>query len=210
MVLSAKRFGAREWFVIHHPDVPAPHPADDGTRELNAPLVVPVVIVTASEEERDRVVRDLVAHIDGVLGRGTAAGSSVIEMGELRMDKVARRVSVGGEDVLLTAMEFRLLAKLVERRDMVQTRAALLTEVWGASAHSKTRTVDTHVTRLRHKLRTAGRFVQSVRGVGYRFSTTIPRQPRDNVTLGLESCTPSTSIPSCATRVSMSPAHAAC
>jgi two-component system phosphate regulon response regulator PhoB len=69
-------------------------------------------------------------------------------------------------------MEFNLLVTLIERRDRVQPRAALLSDVWGVDPHTTTRTVDTHVKRLRGKLGRAGRFIQTVRGVGYRFSET--------------------------------------
>ena len=69
----------------------------------------------------------------------------------------------------LTALEFKLLGTLYDRRDRVQTRGSLLEDVWGASAEMATRTVDTHVKRLREKLGTAGDYIETVRGVGYRF-----------------------------------------
>jgi two-component system phosphate regulon response regulator PhoB len=81
-------------------------------------------------------------------------------------------VTVGGEDVALTALELKLLVTLTERRDRVQTRGTLLSDVWAMDSEIASRTVDTHVKRLRDKLGTAGRFIETVRGVGYRFSET--------------------------------------
>jgi DNA-binding winged helix-turn-helix (wHTH) protein len=79
-------------------------------------------------------------------------------------------VTVNGEEVSLTALEFKLLVTLTERRDRVQARGTLLSDVWAIDAEIASRTVDTHVKRLRDKLGTAGRFIETVRGVGYRFS----------------------------------------
>ena len=67
------------------------------------------------------------------------------------------------------ALEFKLLGTLYDRRDRVQTRGSLLEDVWGASSEMATRTVDTHVKRLREKLGAAGDYIETVRGVGYRF-----------------------------------------
>jgi two-component system phosphate regulon response regulator PhoB len=99
-----------------------------------------------------------------------ASERSVINVAELHVDSDAHRVTVHGEDVFLTTLELKLLVTLLRRRDRVQGRSALLSEVWVVSGFNKTRTVDTHVKRLRDKLGSAGRFIQTVRGVGYRFS----------------------------------------
>jgi two-component system phosphate regulon response regulator PhoB len=76
---------------------------------------------------------------------------------------------VEGTEVTLTALEFKLLVTLFERRNRVQTRSGLLEHVWGIHAHISTRTVDAHVKRLREKLGNARDYVETVRGVGYRF-----------------------------------------
>ena len=73
---------------------------------------------------------------------------------------------------MLTALEFRLLKQLVDRRGRVQTREQLLSDVWGYSADITTRTVDTHIKRLREKLGVIGKYVQTIRGVGYKFTRT--------------------------------------
>jgi two-component system phosphate regulon response regulator PhoB len=143
-------------------------------------------MVTAKAEEIDRIVgfelgaddyvvkpfsvRELLLRIDAVLRRGKTSEQRVIEVAELRIDKDAHRVTVGPEEVPLTALEFKLLVTLIERRDRVQGRGTLLSDVWAMDSEIASRTVDTHVKRLRDKLGTAGRFIETVRGVGYRFS----------------------------------------
>ena len=100
---------------------------------------------------------------------------SLIEFGALRIDREAHRVWVARQEVQLTALEFKLLVTLHERRDRVQTREVLLDDVWGIQADITTRTVDTHVKRLREKLGAAGEYVETVRGVGYRFTAKPPK-----------------------------------
>jgi two-component system, OmpR family, phosphate regulon response regulator PhoB len=96
--------------------------------------------------------------------------SSVIVFGSLRIDRHAHRVWVTSEEIALTALEFKLLVTLYDRQNRVQTRSSLLSDVWGIDADIETRTVDTHVKRLREKLGAAGQYIETVRGVGYRFS----------------------------------------
>ena len=88
------------------------------------------------------------------------------------MDIDSHEVFVNNRTVILTALEFRLLRQLVDRRGRVQSRDQLLSDVWGYSAEVTTRTVDTHIKRLREKLGTMGKYVQTIRGVGYKFSRT--------------------------------------
>lgn len=149
---------------------------------------IPVVMVTAKGEEIDRVVgfelgaddyivkpfsvRELLLRVQAILRRGREVereGEPNIEFGLLRIDRSAHRVWVDATEIELTALEFKLLVTLYERRNRVQTRAALLDDVWGIQADITTRTVDTHVKRLREKLDRARDYVETVRGVGYRF-----------------------------------------
>ena len=88
----------------------------------------------------------------------------------LRVDRDAQRVWISGNEVTFTPLEYRLLVTLHDRRGQVQSRDALLSDVWGISADLTTRTVDTHVKRLRSKLGEAADYVQTVRGIGYRFA----------------------------------------
>jgi two-component system phosphate regulon response regulator PhoB len=167
------------------PDVPGTNVARALRREPDTQLV-PIIMVTARAEEVDRVVgfelgaddyvvkpfsvRELMLRIDAVLRRGRAPEQRVIDAGELRIDREAHRVTVSGEEISLTALEFKLLVTLTERRERVQARGTLLSDVWAIDADVASRTVDTHVKRLRDKLGVAGRFIETVRGVGYRFS----------------------------------------
>ena len=158
---------------------------DAQTREL------PVIMLTAKTEEVDRVVgfeigaddyvtkpfstRELLLRIQAILRRGakpvsTAGGS--FELARLKVDLDAHRVWVDGHEVELTMLEFKLLVALYQQRNRVQSRARLLSDVWEMKSDISTRTVDTHVKRLREKLGVAGDYVETVRGVGYRFKAT--------------------------------------
>src|SRR5690606_8258528 len=117
-------------------------------------------------------VRELMLRIQAVLRRSGAvdsAKSDVAEIGCLKVDRDAHRIWVGEAEVELTALEFKLLLTLYDRRNRVQTRSALLDDVWGIQADITTRTVDTHGKRWREKLDNARDYVETVRGVGYRF-----------------------------------------
>jgi len=146
-----------------------------------------VMMVTARGEEIDRVVgfevgaddyvtkpfstRELLLRIKAILRRGRVEEphNEQVTFGRLRVDESGHRVWVDEQEVVLTALEFRLLTTLLERRGRAQTRDMLLQTVWGIEADITTRTVDTHVKRLREKLRAAGAYVETLRGVGYRF-----------------------------------------
>jgi two-component system phosphate regulon response regulator PhoB len=103
----------------------------------------------------------------------TDAGAVVV-FGALHIDREAPRVAVAGKEVLLTALELKLLCTLYDRRNRVQSRSVLLDDVWGVSGENSTRTVDTHVKRLREKLGPAGEYIETIRGIGYRFVGTPP------------------------------------
>jgi two-component system phosphate regulon response regulator PhoB len=156
--------------------------AQPGTQDL------PVIMLTAKGEEMDRVVgfelgaddyvvkpfsvRELLLRIQAVLRRRQAAASGTAEelaAGDLRVDVPGHRVFVSDNEVQLTAMEFRLLTTLMLRRGRVQTREMLLSDVWEMNPEIDTRTVDTHIKRLREKLGEAASLIETVRGVGYRF-----------------------------------------
>jgi two-component system phosphate regulon response regulator PhoB len=139
--------------------------------------LVPLVTIVAKAGDVDETLRELVLRIEGLLRERAAPsvrspGIGVVGAGELVIDSDAHRVTVGGAEVSLTGLEFKLLVALMERRDRVYPRGKLLGDVWASHALNKTRKVDTHVKRLRDKLKSAGRFIQTVRGVGYRFSET--------------------------------------
>jgi two-component system phosphate regulon response regulator PhoB len=103
----------------------------------------------------------------------------ILGAAELRVDRAAHRVYVAAQEVPLTPLEYKLLLRLAEQPEHVHTRERLLDEVWQVNAGNTTRTVDTHVKRLRDKLGNAGRLIQTVRGVGYRLSETPSPQGAD-------------------------------
>ena len=147
---------------------------------------LPLVMLTAKGEELDRIVglelgaddyiakpfspREVVLRIKAVLRRrqGVEAEADRIEIGRIRLDTAAHRALVRGNEIPLTATEFRLLRVLMERQGRVQTRSRLLTDVWGYAEDVDSRTVDTHVRRLRRKLGAESDRIETVIGVGYR------------------------------------------
>ena len=146
---------------------------------------IPVLMLTARGEEMDRVVglslgaddyvvkpfsvRELMLRIRAVLRRGTRSSESpVLERHGIRLRPEAHTAEVQGEEMPLTATEFRLLEDLLRHAGAVRTREQLLNKVWGYSFEGYARTVDTHVRRLRAKLGGAAAMLETVRGVGYR------------------------------------------
>jgi two-component system, OmpR family, phosphate regulon response regulator PhoB len=147
---------------------------------------IPIVMLTAKGEEIDRVVgfevgaddyivkpfssRELMLRIKAVLRRsgGGEAESRIIRAGRITIDIDRHTVSIDGTDIILTTTEFNLLLKLAERLGRVQSRDRLLKDVWGMSHIGDTRTVDTHITRLRTKLGESGDLIKTVRGFGYK------------------------------------------
>jgi two-component system phosphate regulon response regulator PhoB len=149
---------------------------------------VGVILLTARREEQDRIrglelgaddyltkpfsPQELVLRVDAVLRRLTSpavVSGSTLTADAITVDRAAQKVTVGGTEVELTAIEYRLLVTLMERRGRVQERPHLLETVWGHQPDIQTRTVDMHVQRLRAKLGEAGDLIETVRGSGYRF-----------------------------------------
>ena len=142
-----------------------------GDQEKPAWAAIPVLMLTARAEEIDRVLglelgaddymvkpfspRELVLRIKAILRRGESkqdTSSAILTVGKLVVDKSRPKVTVNAKEVQLTAMEFKLLVLLMERRGRVQSRERLLNDVWDIDAEVTTRTVDTHIKRLRQKL----------------------------------------------------------
>jgi two-component system phosphate regulon response regulator PhoB len=153
--------------------------SDPATRQI------PIMMLTAKAEEIDRVVglefgaddyvtkpfspREVVLRIKAILRRAEGpAEDESLSAGSIVIDPTRHEVSVHGKRVNLTSLEFKLLRTLVQRRGRVQTRDRLLNDVWGYESVIDTRTVDTHVRRLRKKLGKAADVIESVRGFGYR------------------------------------------
>ena len=153
--------------------------SDQATRHI------PILMLTARAEEVDRIVglefgaddyvtkpfspREVILRIKAILRRATAEETDDrLSAGPITIDPSRHEVLVGGKPIELTSLEFKLLRTLMQRRGRVQERDRLLNEVWGYESVIDTRTVDTHVRRLREKLGKAGDIVETVRGFGYR------------------------------------------
>ena len=147
---------------------------------------IPILMLTAKAEEVDRILgfelgaddymtkpfspRELVLRVQSVLRRATSQPekAEVLKLGDILVDRTRHAVSVRGKELDLTATEFKLLSTLIERRGRVQSRDVLLNDVWGYESVIDTRTVDTHVRRLREKLGKAADCIETIRGFGYR------------------------------------------
>ncbi len=156
--------------------------ADDDIRDMS------IIMLTAKGEEIDRVigfelgaddyvtkpfsVRELILRVKVLLKkqRESLVQNKLVTFGPIRIDLDAHELKINDREIVLTALEFKLLQHLVKRKGRVQTREQLLGDVWGYSAEVTTRTVDTHIKRLREKLGNTSDYIQTIRGVGYRFS----------------------------------------
>ena len=153
---------------------------------------IPILILTAKAEPSERIAglelgiddyitkpfspRELVLRVQNVLRRlRSVQTSSLVRVDEFCVDKGNFEISLSGRRLELTTTEFKLLALLVERRGRILSRETLLQDVWGYENAIDTRTVDTHVRRLREKLGPAANRIATVRGEGYRFL--ISREP---------------------------------
>ena len=155
---------------------------DDDIRDMS------IIMLTAKGEEIDRVigfelgaddyvtkpfsVRELILRVKVLLKkqRESLVENKLVTFGPIRIDLDAHELKINDKEIVLTALEFKLLQHLVKRKGRVQTREQLLGDVWGYSAEVTTRTVDTHIKRLREKLGNTSDYIQTIRGVGYRFS----------------------------------------
>ena len=148
---------------------------------------IPILMLTAKSTEEDKVAglevgaddyvtkpfspRELLLRVRAVARRQPDQGASnpaPVKAGGIALDRASMTATIGSKKLVLTSTEYRLLDLLVRRAGTIQSREALLSEVWGYQASLDTRTVDTHVRRLRDKLGKAGAVIQTVRGSGYR------------------------------------------
>ena len=156
---------------------------------------IPVIFLTAKAAEADRIqgletgaddyickpfsTKELILRVESLLRRASnpprqAAAAETLAAGKITLDAVRHQVSVAGNEIELTAIEFKLLQLLMSRRGRVQTREHLLTSVWNYETEIETRTVDTHVRRLREKLGAEADWIETIRGIGYRFAERAP------------------------------------
>tara|TARA_B100000085_G_C18436011_1_gene468747 strand:- start:419 stop:946 length:528 start_codon:yes stop_codon:yes gene_type:complete len=156
--------------------------ADDQLKNIS------IIMLTAKGDEVDRIVgfelgaddyvtkpfsiRELILRVKVLQKKQSdnIDSDKLLEIGQISMDLDAHSVSIDKKQIILTALEFKLLKHLAQRKGRVQTRDQLLGDVWGYSSEVTTRTVDTHIKRLREKLGSACNYIQTIRGVGYRFN----------------------------------------
>ena len=150
---------------------------------------IPIIFLTAKAEPQDRIEglesgaddylpkpfspKELVLRVESILRRVSAPpapSTAKIQIGDILIDSDTHRVTVRGAAVDLTATEFKLLRLMMERQGRVQTREHLLLNVWNYSTEIETRTVDTHIRRLREKLGDEADWIETIRGVGYRIA----------------------------------------
>ncbi|HVH39015.1 MAG TPA: response regulator [Gemmatimonadaceae bacterium] len=164
-------------------------------REEEESANIGVLMLTARKDEPDRIrglelgaddyltkpfsPQELVLRVGAILRRlgGATEQADVLQVGPIRMDRSAHRVTVNDHEVELTPTEYKLLLTLAERRGRLQARAHLLETVWDAAPDIQTRTVDMHIQRLRTKLHPAGDLIETVRGFGYRLKVPRPAGP---------------------------------
>jgi two-component system phosphate regulon response regulator PhoB len=148
---------------------------------------IPILMLTAKTEEIDRIIgfelgaddyvskpfspKELILRIKAILRREEVdqEGERILRVGDLVIEIERHHISVNRKAVQLTATEFKLLVELVSHRGRVQTRGNLLNKVWGYTYEGYHRTVDTHIRRLREKIGDEGKYIETLRGVGYRF-----------------------------------------
>jgi two-component system phosphate regulon response regulator PhoB len=149
---------------------------------------VPIIFLTAKSDVIDRIaglesggddymskpydIKELILRLNAMLKRKTRSvlSDTIISAGPIVLDMEKHEVTVSGSELILTATEFKLLRLLMERVGRVQTRDNLLVNVWNYDTDTETRTIDTHVRRLREKLGSAANMIETVRGVGYRMN----------------------------------------
>lgn len=161
----------------------------DVCRALKADIAtraIPIVMLTARASEVDRIVglelgaddyvtkpfstRELVLRVHSILRRAThtPGTNEVLTAGDIQLDRARHAVLIKNKPIDLTAIEFKLLSVLMERSGRVQSRETLLKDVWGYESEIDSRTVDTHIRRLRDKLGQSGEHIETIRGFGYR------------------------------------------
>ena len=168
-------------------------PGEDGLEILKRlkanPLSsnIPIIMATAKGTEFDKVIgldtgaddyltkpfgmMEMIARVNAVLRRfgKNTDNDEIIEIGEINLNSGTRTVTVDGNNVALTLKEFEILQLLMQHPEHVFTREKLLSDVWGIEYTGETRTVDVHIGTLRTKLEPYGKYIETVRGVGYRF-----------------------------------------
>lgn len=153
--------------------------------EIRKHSQVPIIMLTAKSEERDELLgfelgvdeyitkpfspKILVARVEAILRRTGKIDDGVIERGGIILDKAGHGVKVNGEDIELSIKEFELLTYFIANEGIALSREKILNNVWDYDYYGDTRTIDTHVKKLRSKMRDRGKYIKTVWGIGYKF-----------------------------------------
>ena len=154
-------------------------------RQIRQTSKVPIIMLTARGEEQDELFgfelgvdeyiskpfspKILVARVEAILKRTKGDQKEIKDYGGIQVDKEGRTVSVDGKLIELSLREYELLAYLVENENIALSRDKILNNVWNYDYYGDSRTIDSHVKKIRHKLGKKGKYIKTIRGVGYKF-----------------------------------------
>ena len=154
-------------------------------REIRSESKVPIIMLTAKSDERDELLgfelgvdeyitkpfspKILVARVEAILRRSNAFSEEIRDIGGIRIDKSAHQVFVDNEPIDLSIKEFELLDYFIENKGVALSRDKILNNVWNYDYYGDARTIDTHVKKLRSKLKSKGDYIKTVWGMGYKF-----------------------------------------
>ena len=156
-------------------------------RQIRQESKVPIIMLTARGEEQDELFgfelgvdeyiskpfspKILVARVEAILKRATKDVKEIKEYSGIEIDKEGRTVKVDGKSVELSLREYELLVYLVENENIALSRDKILNNVWNYDYYGDSRTIDSHIKKIRHKLGKRGKYIKTIRGVGYKFET---------------------------------------
>ena len=154
-------------------------------RQIRQTSKVPIIMLTARGEEQDELFgfelgvdeyiskpfspKILVARVEAILKRTAPDVKDVKDYGGIEIDKEGRTVKVDGKPIELSLREYELLTYLVENKDIALSRDKILNNVWNYDYYGNSRTIDSHIKKIRHKLGKKGKYIKTMRGVGYKF-----------------------------------------
>ena len=156
-------------------------------RQIRQESKVPIIMLTARGEEQDELFgfelgvdeyiskpfspKILVARVEAILKRTNNNPKEVKEYGGIEIDKEGRTVKVDGKQIELSLREYELLVYLVENENIALSRDKILNNVWNYDYYGDSRTIDSHIKKIRHKLGKKGKYIKTIRGIGYKFET---------------------------------------
>ena len=154
-------------------------------RQIRQDSKVPIIMLTARGEEQDELFgfelgvdeyiskpfspKILVARVEAILKRTNQDEKEVKDYGGIEIDKEGRTVKVDGKPIELSLREYELLTYLVDNENIALSRDKILNNVWNYDYYGDSRTIDSHIKKIRHKLGKKGKYIQTMRGVGYKF-----------------------------------------